>query len=244
MKTCRNRKRSDEECVRAFTLVELLVVLAIIGVLVGLLLPAVQAAREASRRTSCGGNLHQLGLALDGRHDQLHNYPLDGDHGFGIGAFLLPYLEQTPLFERLNPTRSKLPDPAHAREDLEGTPLSVFQCDSSPAKSKLIKSGFGSSSYLGTSNLFSIRNTYEHIRDGESNTAAIGDTVTEHAWALPRTGNGAAPPNSGGDYASKHPGGIQFVFCDASVKFLRDEIDPKVFLALCTIDGNEPASEY
>ncbi len=64
----------------AFTVVELLVVVAIVGLLLGVLLPAVQSARESSRRTGCLNRLRQIGLAL-----QLHEH--------ATGAFPPGYLE-------------------------------------------------------------------------------------------------------------------------------------------------------
>ena len=49
----------------AFTLVEVLIVLAIIGVLAAILLPVFNRARDAARTTTCLNNLHQIGLALE-----------------------------------------------------------------------------------------------------------------------------------------------------------------------------------
>jgi prepilin-type N-terminal cleavage/methylation domain-containing protein/prepilin-type processing-associated H-X9-DG protein len=66
---------TEASCTRAFTLVELLVVIAIIGILVALLLPAIQAAREAARRTQCRSNLRNLALAVHNYENQKKGLP-------------------------------------------------------------------------------------------------------------------------------------------------------------------------
>lgn len=59
----------------AFTLVELLIVIAINAVLLGLLVAAVQRARDAAARVTCATNLRDLGLALHHHHDSMQSFP-------------------------------------------------------------------------------------------------------------------------------------------------------------------------
>jgi prepilin-type N-terminal cleavage/methylation domain-containing protein/prepilin-type processing-associated H-X9-DG protein len=130
------RRGGFKPCVRkrfAFTLVELLVVIAVIGILIGLLLPAVQQARESARRMQCQNNLKQLAIATQGyeethgilppsgivepktltyRENRIdHRYPVfDQRSGkmFSWAVLLLPFLEETSLYSQFDMSRTIL----------------------------------------------------------------------------------------------------------------------------------------
>jgi prepilin-type N-terminal cleavage/methylation domain-containing protein/prepilin-type processing-associated H-X9-DG protein len=99
---------------RAFTLIELLIVVGIIAVLIALLLPAIQSAREQARRAQCVNNLLQLGLAM-GNYTSTHsvlppgvvndtgpilNVPHGYHHGWAVQ--ILPFIGQNNIYNRFN----------------------------------------------------------------------------------------------------------------------------------------------
>jgi type II secretory pathway pseudopilin PulG len=111
---CSSRRRIKESILMrqqtarrtAFTLVELLVVIANIGVLVSLLLPAVQAAREAARRSQCTNNMKQVGLAMHNFEGARKVFPytrywngIAGDKTNDMSAHvrIMPYMEGSTL---------------------------------------------------------------------------------------------------------------------------------------------------
>jgi prepilin-type N-terminal cleavage/methylation domain-containing protein/prepilin-type processing-associated H-X9-DG protein len=71
----------------------------------------------------------------------------------------------------------------------------------------------------------------------ESFTMVIGPIGLEHG---PRTPN--HPMAHVEDYWSHHPGGVNFLFGDGSVRFIKDQISPKVYQALATRSGGEVVS--
>ncbi|WP_164101093.1 DUF1559 domain-containing protein [Candidatus Laterigemmans baculatus] len=163
---------------RAFTLIELVVVVAILGAVAALLLPAVQSARGSARRIACSNHLRQLGLAaqnFETVHEHLppglttnHSYDPDGFHGNTCFAFLLPYLEQTALAEAwdyeetLEAAIANTRDPddgTRSRRAASATVLEILRCPADllgdgPVELDYARTGystgyFGISSYVG-----------------------------------------------------------------------------------------------
>ena len=146
----------------AFTLVDLLVVIAIIGTLVGLLLPAVQSARESARRSSCSSNLRQIALGLANYHDARRRFPpgalqsdtscTSPDYNAGSNptarraswtVWILPFVEEAAMYTRMNPTSTSTRFGAlllsSSGEDstclaAQNTPLSIYKCPSDVAQ--------------------------------------------------------------------------------------------------------------
>lgn len=152
---------------RAFTLVEVIVVILVIGILLALLLPAVQHARESARRTQCFNNLRQTGLALTQYHGSIGMFPSAYNTGFidlvsetgpnwGWGTMILGHLEQNSLFHSINFNASASGDAAETVRKLR---VSVFLCPSSPSQDVSIESweyrsplysGLSPANYIGS----------------------------------------------------------------------------------------------
>jgi prepilin-type N-terminal cleavage/methylation domain-containing protein/prepilin-type processing-associated H-X9-DG protein len=281
---CAHVQSANRKPPRAFTLVEILVVIAIIGILIALLLPAVQMAREAARRMRCSNNLKQIGLAMHQYHGALKTFPpgyisVAPDYEeWGWPVFLFPYLELDSLYNDLDVNKYRLWQVMNDDygEELLQSPLATFRCPSDKTRTLLprelrsfdgnnARPGFepSVSNYIGVSGLFdradglenngllygNSRVSFRDIADGNSNTFMVGERnrrCAAGAWCGNRNpfGTGALGAyyvqgrvsiklneryDVGDDscqegFSSPHTGGGQFLFCDASVHFIRETL--------------------
>jgi prepilin-type N-terminal cleavage/methylation domain-containing protein len=204
-----------------FTLIELLVVIAIIAVLIGLLLPAIQKVREAANRSTCSNNLKQIGTALHNYHGAHQRFPPGsvGNGGttaapvpaYGWPIYLLPYVEQDPLYNQINPDGRPLQAVFTGSLALLQTRLSVFLCPSDPGNPlndnrrftrpvagqsiTIARSNYpGNGGNSGGTGLFAVDSkvAIKSITDGTSHTLAVGErTSTNGRFAALWAGHSA-----------------------------------------------------
>lgn len=158
---------SSPEKRSAFTLIELLIVIAILAVLIALLLPAVQKVRETASRMKCQSNLRQLGMALHHYHEVNGKFPIGQvndnltDNGpsysYNRGTwfqFILPYVEQESLYQQIYAWDQSMLDIGHYICAAPGheTILPTFVCPSDPNGAKVLTqwTGSGASPNNGT----------------------------------------------------------------------------------------------
>jgi prepilin-type processing-associated H-X9-DG protein/prepilin-type N-terminal cleavage/methylation domain-containing protein len=187
---------------RAFTLLELLVVLGIIGVLVGLTLAAVQRVRESAARLKCQNNVKQLALALHQYHDANGAFP-PGHRSLknpdrmpfsGWPLSILPFIEQQSLYEKGRTAYRFVPlpfiNPPHTGLS---TVVQTFVCPSDPRIvtaqiSQRTHTLAAFTSYLGVSGVGTLKGSatdgvlYQNSRvalldvtDGTTNTLFLGE---------------------------------------------------------------------
>lgn len=181
----------------AFTIVELMVVLAIIGVMLALLLGALQRVRGAAERLQCAVHLQQIGLALHQYHDSQGSLPPGCSYEDGKAAQpamswmtrLLPYLDQNALWQESLGAYAQNPlfqSPPHF--PIISRVMPIFSC---PSDSRLlVAKDFGTvtiglTSYLGVEGSDQTSEDgllyrdsavrFVEIRDGLSNTLAVGE---------------------------------------------------------------------
>ncbi|HEV3117668.1 MAG TPA: DUF1559 domain-containing protein [Gemmataceae bacterium] len=169
----------------AFTLIDILVIIAILAFLAGLLLPAVQKVREASSRMQSQNNMHQIGLACHNYHDTYGSFPSGNDaNNFSASAHLLPFVEQDNVFKQLD-FNKPMSDEANAA--VRKLQLKVFLSprDSQPT----VKDDWGATNYLycagskadlkDNDGLFfqDSKVRIADVTDGLSNTLMTGETL-------------------------------------------------------------------
>lgn len=190
----------------AFTLVEVLVVIAIVGVLVSLLLPAVESSREAARRLQCMNNLKQIGVALLSYESNHKSFPsgyisqydsngIDTGPGWGWAAAILPQMEESIAY---NAVHRDLPI-EHPQNSGRVVSIASYLCPSEDMRKIWVAKASGGSLIcdVAVSNYVGMFGTTEpgvdgdgiffrnskiglrEITDGSSNTIAVGERSHE-----------------------------------------------------------------
>jgi prepilin-type processing-associated H-X9-DG protein len=158
---------------RAFSLLQLVIVLAIVALLIGLILPMISKYRAASDRTACLYNLKKIALAAYSYHNQQGNFPPGGSPPASASALihLLPHLEQGNGYAQIDFEVSASLSPLnHAARTQE---LFLFLCPADPSTARQPEHETKAGGYLGRTNYFGNLGSHAWFRNNEPPTAGL-----------------------------------------------------------------------
>ncbi len=251
------------------------------SVVTALLLPAIQQARTAARRSQSMNNLKQLGIAMHNYHETHNSFPagtlpnekLKPDERLSFMVELLPYIDQSPLYEKVDKEggwkdkenrlviETRLPvlmNPGVSMQPIAATKADANEEASNSAPTHYVgMAGIGKDAPLLpiTSNRAGVfgynrKTRLEDITDGTSNTVMISEASKDYgAWGAGGTATIRSltqkPYINGPDgIGGPFPGGCHVLFGDGSVRFISQAIDPGTFEALITIRGGEVIGNF
>jgi hypothetical protein len=217
--------------------VAIAVVVGCIVVLAGLLLPAIHNARQAARRTQSKNNLKQLGLGLFNYHDTNLVLPIGGDiqadgtakHGWYTR--LIPYLEATDLYSRIN---FNLPWDHPVQDYLFKQP---FGSNLIPGiDQRLSTDGYGLLHYMANPNAMHRNHciSLDDMTTGTANNWLCGEAAGNYQlWGYPFNRRPLHPPlNSGPSIYGVWPDGGFLCLADGSVRFSSNTTDATLLTSL------------
>jgi prepilin-type processing-associated H-X9-DG protein len=253
---------------RAFSLFELLVIIAIIAILLGLLLPAIQKVRQSAARISCTNNLKQINLATINCADtyggqlppSFGSFINEGSEGT-IFFHILPFIEQDNLYKNAadghgnfsvwnNNTFSYLIRTYICPDDKSGEANGLYNdwLATGSYASNFLAFGltgarFPASFTDGTSNTIIFTEKLQLCNGGPNAWAYGADTDWAPMFARASQAKFQVLPKldqcNSALPQSPHAGGINVGMADGSVRFVNETISPLTWYSACTPNGGE-----